>query len=149
MWCERWNIKINEDKTQAIYLSCRLRPPEAHLTLNGQNILFIYHVKYLCVLFDKGITRRLQIEMIEAKGFRTIIRIYFLFKSERLSINIKLILHKALILSVMTYACPAGELVSDTYVLKLQRLQYKVFCTIGNFTRCTPVCDLQTGFILP
>jgi hypothetical protein len=23
-WCERWNIKLNEDKTQAIYFSCRL-----------------------------------------------------------------------------------------------------------------------------
>jgi hypothetical protein len=29
-WCERWNIRINEDKTQAIYFSHRLRPPETH-----------------------------------------------------------------------------------------------------------------------
>jgi hypothetical protein len=29
-WCERWNIKLNEDKTQAIYFSHRIRPPEAH-----------------------------------------------------------------------------------------------------------------------
>jgi hypothetical protein len=34
-WCERWNIKINEDKTQAIYFSHRRRPVEAHLTLKG------------------------------------------------------------------------------------------------------------------
>jgi hypothetical protein len=39
-WCERWHIKIDEDKTQAIYFFHRLRPTEAHLTLNGQNILF-------------------------------------------------------------------------------------------------------------
>jgi hypothetical protein len=37
-WCERWNIKINEDKIQAIHVSHRLRPPEAQLTLNGWNI---------------------------------------------------------------------------------------------------------------
>jgi hypothetical protein len=37
-----------------------------------------------------------------AKAFRTFIRIYFLFKSEHLSGNIKLTLHKALIRSVMT-----------------------------------------------
>jgi hypothetical protein len=33
-WCERWNIKIIEDTTRAIYFSHRLSPLEAHLTLN-------------------------------------------------------------------------------------------------------------------
>jgi hypothetical protein len=46
-WCERWNIKVNEDKTRAIYVSHRLWPPEAYLTLNEQNIPFVSHVKYL------------------------------------------------------------------------------------------------------
>jgi hypothetical protein len=39
-WCERWNIKINEDKTQGIYFSRSRRPPESYLTLNGINIHF-------------------------------------------------------------------------------------------------------------
>jgi hypothetical protein len=52
-----------------------LRFPEAHLTLNGQNIPFVSHVKYLGVIFDKRITWRLHIEMIEAKAFSTFIRI--------------------------------------------------------------------------
>jgi hypothetical protein len=106
-WSERCNIKINEDTTQAIYFSHRLRPPEVHLTMNGRNIPFVYDVKYLGVIFDKRITLRLHTEMIEAKAFRTFIRIYSLLKSERLSANIKLTLHKALIRSVMTYVCPA------------------------------------------
>jgi hypothetical protein len=33
-----------EDKTQEIYFSHTLRPPEAHLKLNGQNIPFANHV---------------------------------------------------------------------------------------------------------
>jgi hypothetical protein len=37
-WCERWNIKINEYKTQASYFSLRCRPVRAHLILNSQNI---------------------------------------------------------------------------------------------------------------
>jgi hypothetical protein len=48
--------------------------------------------------------------MIEAKAFRIFIRIYFLFRSERLSTNIKLTLRMALIRSAMTYVCPAWEL---------------------------------------
>jgi hypothetical protein len=92
---------------------------------------------------------RLYIEMIKAKAFRTFIRIYSLYISERLSANIKLTLQKALISSVMTYACPAWELAADTYRLKLQRMQNKVLPTINNFPRCTPVRDLHTAICLP
>jgi hypothetical protein len=38
-----------------------------------------------------------------------------------------------------TYASPAWEFAADTHLLKLQRLQNKVLCTIGNFPRRTPV----------
>jgi hypothetical protein len=44
----------------------------------------------------------LHTEIIEAKALRTVVRVYFLFN--------KLILHKAVIRSVMTYACPPGNL---------------------------------------
>jgi hypothetical protein len=37
-WCERWIIKINEDKTRGIYFTRSRRPPESRLTLNGKNI---------------------------------------------------------------------------------------------------------------
>jgi hypothetical protein len=59
--------------------------------------------------------------MIEAKVFRTFITIYSLFKSERLSANIKLTLYKALFRSVMTYACLAWEFAAESHLLKLQR----------------------------
>jgi hypothetical protein len=39
----------------------------------------------------------------------------------------------------MTYVCPVWELTADTHVLKLQCLQNKIPCTIGNFPSCTPV----------
>jgi len=35
-WCEHWNVKINEDKTQKIYLTHRCRKVEAFLTLKGR-----------------------------------------------------------------------------------------------------------------
>jgi hypothetical protein len=87
--------------------------------------------------------------MIEANAFRTFIRIYYLFESESLSAKIRLTLHKALIRTVITYACPAWELAADTYLLKLQRLPNKVLRTIGNVPRCTPVRDMHTAFNLP
>jgi hypothetical protein len=60
--------------------------------------------------------------MIEAQTFTTFIRLYSLLKCKSLRDNIKVTLHKALIRSVMTYACPAWELVADTYLLQSQRL---------------------------
>jgi hypothetical protein len=148
-WCERWNIKIIEDKTQGIYFSRSHRPPESRLTLNGQDIPFVNSAKYLSVTFDRKITWRLHIEMIKAKAFRTFIRTYSLFKSERLSANIKLTLHKALNRSVMTYASPAWKSPADTHLIKLQRLQNKVLRTIGNYPRRTPVRDFHLDFQIP
>jgi hypothetical protein len=87
--------------------------------------------------------------MIEAKAFRIFIRIYSLLKSERLRDKIKLTLHKALIRTVIMYACPAWELAADTYLLKLQGLQNKVLRTLGTFPRCTTVRDMHTAFNLP
>jgi hypothetical protein len=87
--------------------------------------------------------------MMEAKAFRALVRIYSLFKSEHLNANIKLALYKAMIRSVMTYACPTWEIVADTYFLKLQRMQEKFLRTTENFPRFTPLRDLFTAFILP
>jgi hypothetical protein len=72
-----------------------------------------------------------------------------LFKSERLNANIKLTLHKALIRSVMTYACPAWEFAAHTHLINLQCLQNKVLRTIGNFPRRTPVREMHMDFHLP
>jgi hypothetical protein len=137
-WCERWSIKINENKTRAIYFSHRRRPPDFLFTLNGRNIPFVNNVKYPGIIFDKKMTWRLHIEIIEAKGFRTFIILYSLFKSERLSANIKLTFHKTLISSVMTYACSAWEFAAETHLLKLQLLQNKVIRTIGKLPKRTP-----------
>jgi hypothetical protein len=84
--------------------------------------------------------------MIEAKDYRSFIRIYSLFKSERLNTNIKLTLHKALTRLVMTNVRYACELAADTYLLKLQPLKNKVFSAGGNLARCIPARDLHTAF---
>jgi hypothetical protein len=147
-WCECCHIKINEDKTQATYFSHQRRPPDS-LILNGRNIPFVNSVKYFSVIFDKRMTPRFHVEMIEAKAFRTFITLYSLFKSERLSANIKLTLHKAMIISVMTCAFPAWEIAAENHLLKLQRLRNKVLRTIGNLPRCSPVRDLHVAFQIP
>jgi hypothetical protein len=58
-------------------------------------------------------------------------------------------LHKALIWSIMTYACPTWEFAADNHLLKLLHLQNKVFRTTGNFPRPAPVRDFHMAFKLP
>jgi hypothetical protein len=47
--------------------------------------------------------------MIAAKALRIFISIYHLLKNECLSVGTKLTLYKALVKSILTYACPAWE----------------------------------------
>jgi hypothetical protein len=115
---------------------------------------FVNGVKYLGVIFDKKVTWRLHIEMIEAKAFTTFITIYSLFKSERLSTNIELTLHKALSRSIMTYACPAWEFAADNQLLKLQRLQKRFSAPLEilqgshRFAICTWLSNFRMYMII-
>jgi hypothetical protein len=115
-----WNIKMNSEKTRAIYFSHEVRPPEPFLALN---IPFVNSVKYLCVIFDKKIKWRLHIKMIEAKAFQTFIREYSLLKSEQLNASIKLTLLNALIRSVMTCAFPTWEFAAPSKQCSLYNWQ--------------------------
>jgi hypothetical protein len=74
---------------------------------------------------------------------RIFIRSYSLFKSDRLSTESNLTLYKALIRSIINYACPAWEFSADTHLMKLQRLQNKALRTIGKFPRNTPISDMH------
>jgi hypothetical protein len=75
-------MKVTEAETHIISFS-RL------LTLNVRNIPFVNHVKYVGVNFDNRITWRMHIEMVEAKFFRTFVRICFLFKSKLSNSSVK------------------------------------------------------------
>ena len=50
-FCERWNIKISEDKTQTIYFSLGHGRTESHLTLKERYIPSFCQVKYLGAIF--------------------------------------------------------------------------------------------------
>jgi hypothetical protein len=53
LWCECWNIKINEGNTQAFYFSRRLRVLEDVIQLNGLDIPFVSNVTYLGATFNR------------------------------------------------------------------------------------------------
>jgi hypothetical protein len=119
-------LRSSEGKTQAIYFSRRRRMPKEDLQLNGRNIPFLNSAKYLGVIFDRRLTWRLHIE----KTLGTYITTYSIFQSKHLSANIKLIVYRALIRSIMIYACPTWEFAADAHLMKLQRLQNRILRAI-------------------
>jgi hypothetical protein len=58
-------------------------------------------------------------------------------------------LHKALIRSIITYACPTWQFAADTHLMELQRLQNKALRTIGKFPRNTPIRDMHISLQVP
>jgi hypothetical protein len=86
---------------------------------------------------------------IAAKALGTYIRTYSIFKSKHLNANIKLIMYRALIRSIITYVCPTWEFAADTHLMKLQRSQNRVLRAISNLDRGTPVLDLHLAFKIP
>jgi len=78
--------------------------------LKGRQIPFTNHVKYLDVIFDKKTTWKIHRETTATKALRIFLSIYPILNSERLSVGAKLIIYKALIKSMLTYACPDWEL---------------------------------------
>jgi hypothetical protein len=69
---------------QDVAWSLQRIPMAANLGFLDRNV-----IKYLGVIFDKNAWRT-QLETLEAKAFRTFTIMYSVFKSERLSTNIKL-----------------------------------------------------------
>jgi hypothetical protein len=94
-------------------------------------------------------TWRHHVERTVAKLLRTYIWTYSLFKSGNLNTNIKFTLYKALIMSVVTYACPSWDYAVDAHLFKLQPLQNTVLRATGNLDRCSPVRELHVTFKLP
>jgi hypothetical protein len=87
--------------------------------------LLCKYAMYLGVTFDRMMIWMLHTERTVAKALHTYIRTHSLFKRGSLNINIKLMLYRALIRSVITYACPTWEYEVDDHPLQLQCLQNK------------------------
>jgi hypothetical protein len=128
--CERWDIKINEGKTQAICFCRRHTVPDELLQLNEPDIPLVNNVRYFGVTFDSMMTWRRHIGRTVAKALCKYVRTYPIFKSGCLKRNIKFTVYTALIRSVMTYACPSWAYAPDSYLLKLQSLQNRALRAI-------------------
>jgi hypothetical protein len=78
------------------------------------------------------ITWRPHIKRTATKTLGTYIRIFYLYRFEYLSTNIKLTLYKALFKSIMVYASPAWEYAKDAHLSKLQNRVLRAICKLDR-----------------
>lgn len=132
----KWKIKVNDDKTQAVFFTRKRNfrfYPSNHLTINGTSIPWSDNLKYLGVYLDKKLIYDLHIARQIQKYCIAKNMLYPLIKrSSPLSKDNKIILAKVVFQSILLYACPVWGVCANTHIKKLQVCQNKLLKMMLN-----------------
>nr|CAH7757711.1 unnamed protein product [Callosobruchus chinensis] len=132
-WADRWLIKINHSKTQAIYCTKKRRGVPLEVSVNGSRIPWETSAKYLGITLDKGMTWQKHTEALKTKFEITFRQLYpMLCRSSKLSLGNKIQLYKMIIRPAITYACAAWCFLAKTHMRSLQVLQSRTLRIITN-----------------
>lgn len=133
-WFEKWRIKVNVTKSEAICFSRRRAPPRQNIRLNGEIVPWKTTVRYLGVTLDKKLTMthhvasRVRLVGGVASSLKPIIG-----RHSTLSLSVKTLLYRQLLRPALLYAAPAWyHLTSATARKSLQTLQNKILRQATN-----------------
>lgn len=148
---DKWKIKINQEKTQAIIFPFNKSPkriPSNTLTINGTTIPLQDSIKYLGLVLDKKLTFKHHILQTCDKALkcgRALLPL--LNRKSQLNGNNKLLLYKMCIRPIMTYGCQVWfPRSAKTYLKKLQVIQNKNLKTVYNLPRRYSTNLLHSNF---
>lgn len=134
-----WKIKINENKTNAIYFTRRRAikyVPQRDLCLDNNIIPWSNPIKYLGVWLDSRLTFKHHTENTINKINKIVKSLYSLLnKKSPLFTKNKLLLYKSVIMAIMFYASPSWDECAECYYKKLQIIQNKCLKLI----HCKPI----------
>lgn len=134
----KWKISINKNKTQAIFITRRLKReiPRKRLYIFNTKIRWSKEAKYLGFVLDKRLTIKQHIDYVIKRTNVAIHTLYPLInKNSKLDIKNKLLIYKVAIRPIFTYACPAFIGIAKTHIRRLQIQQNKALKMILNADR--------------
>lgn len=132
-WMEKWKIKVNPKKTQAIVFSRKAALPSDQLEINGEEIPWSNKVKYLGVIFDRKLTWKDHIEEIKRKTTLKNIQLHPLMaRKSKLSLDNKLRLYKMVIVPSILYCSTAWGQAAKCHKSKLEVIQSKTLRKITD-----------------
>lgn len=177
-YCDRWRIRLNVDKTEAIMFPIdnkrRRRPPdnqfvvlpaqdietttqesEAHVSphagLNNEvRLTYTSSARYLGITFDCKLTFGKHLSLARNKAIGAVAALYpLLGKSSKLSTNAKLRLYKSIIRPIMLYGSPVWAGAAKSHLKGLQTVQNRVLKIIFKLDWRHPTIDIHNRAEIP
>lgn len=147
LFCKKWLITINEDKTQAIFFTkktaARNLPNANSIQVNGNPVIWQNTAKYLGVMLDKRLTFKSHIYYAVEKCQKIFHMLYSLLnKNSKLNIENKKLLYTMIIRSILTYGAPVWGNCSEVHRQKLKVIQNKCLKTMYGLPRRFPTSTL-------
>lgn len=129
-WLSKWCIHLNANKCETkIFTLKRVIDPPC-IIINNKPIVWNQKdkaVKYLGVHLDQRLTWGIHINTRVNQAYDRLKQLYSLINRKTpLRMECTLLLYKALIRSLVTYACPVWSNASTTNIKKIQTLQNKI-----------------------
>ncbi|GBO32311.1 putative RNA-directed DNA polymerase from transposon X-element [Araneus ventricosus] len=122
-WLIKWKMKVNVEKSQAVYFSNKLKKPPAP-SLNRQTIPWQSQTKYLCIILDQRLTYKHHFDSIIKKFKAAKAQLYpLLGRNSKLSMDNKLLIYKSFLRPVITYAAPISGAAAPSHINRLECLQ--------------------------
>ena len=128
MWCVKWRIKLNPEKTKVIIFSRSLldRKAELNLTLYGEPLKIYPQVKFLGIIFDSKLTFQKHFEDILEHCNSRYYRLRLLANKKWGPSPATLIqIYKQCVQPIFEYGSLSTITVSDNIISKIQQLQNK------------------------
>ena len=128
MWCAKWRIKLNPEKTKVIIFSRSLlaRKAELNLKLYGKTLKIYPQVKFLGIIFDSKLTFQPHFEDILECCNSRYYRLWLLANKKWGPSPATLIqIYKQCVRPIFEYGSLSTITVSDNIISKIQRLQNK------------------------
>ena len=128
MWCAKWRIRLNPEKTKVIVFSTSLiaRKAELNLTLYGEPLKIYPQVKFLGIIFDSKLTFQPHFEDILERCNSRYYRLRLLANKKWGPSPATLIqVYKQWFRPIFEYGSLSTVTVSDNIISKIQRRQNK------------------------
>ena len=131
-WLNKWNIKVNSEKSTHVTFSLR-RGNCPEIRLNNNPIPQSDCVKYLGMHIDRRLTWKTHIKMKKQQlNIKTKRLFWLLGPKSRLSLRNKVLIYKAILKPVWTYGIQLWGTASNSNIEILQRYQSKTLRLIVN-----------------
>jgi hypothetical protein len=135
-YTQRWKIKINPEKTQALKITRNRKPDPPQLTLQNTQIPYQQDIKYLGIHIDNKLTWKKHTQTQTQKTLQTYGQLAPLLNyKSKLALNKKLTIYKQILRPKLLYGCVTFCQAAKTHIKRMQTLQNKI---LRRITKAPP-----------